>query len=60
MLSNSRAERACTIGNISDDFVSDRINVDKASMRSVESTFGWKIPLNPRWTANYTFTQSEQ
>ncbi|PWW10638.1 ligand-gated channel protein [Mangrovibacter plantisponsor] len=57
---NSRAEPACTIGNTSYDFVSDRINVDKANMRGVESTFGWKITRNLNWTANYTFTQSEQ
>ncbi|WP_449540605.1 ligand-gated channel protein [Enterobacter ludwigii] len=42
------------------DFVSDRVNVDKANMRGVESTFGWKITRDVNWTANYTYTESEQ
>ena len=29
-------------------------------MRGVESTFGWKITRDLNWTANYTYTQSEQ
>ncbi|HHG8773306.1 TPA: ligand-gated channel protein [Raoultella planticola] len=56
----SKADPACTIGNTSYDFVSDRVNVDKANMRGVESTFGWKITRDLNWTANYTYTQSEQ
>lgn len=51
---------SCTIGSVSYDFVSDRVNVDKANMRGVESTFGWKITPDLNLTANYTFTESEQ
>ncbi|ROR98463.1 ligand-gated channel protein [Raoultella terrigena] len=57
---SSKSDPACTIGNTSYDFVSDRVNVDKANMRGVESTFGWKITRDLNWTANYTYTQSEQ
>jgi len=57
---NSRTDPACTIGNQTYDFVSDRVNVDKANMRGVESTFGWKITRDVNWTANYTYTESEQ
>ena len=57
---NSRTDPACTIGNQTYDFVSDRVNVDKANMRGVESTFGWKITQDVNWTANYTYTESEQ
>ncbi|HGL6801847.1 TPA: ligand-gated channel protein [Citrobacter amalonaticus] len=57
---NSSADPACTIGSESYDFVSDRVNVDKANMRGVESTFGWKMTRDLNWTANYTYTESEQ
>ncbi len=57
---NSSADPACTIGDHSYDFVSDRVNVDKANMRGVESSFGWKITRDVNWTANYTYTESEQ
>ncbi|MGE9665537.1 TonB-dependent receptor domain-containing protein, partial [Escherichia coli] len=57
---NSSSDPACTIGNTHYDFVSDRVNVDKANMRGVESTFGWKITSDINWTANYTYTESEQ
>lgn len=57
---NSSSDPACTIGNTRYDFVSDRVNVDKADMRGVESTFGWKITQDLNWTANYTYTRSEQ
>lgn len=57
---NSSADPSCTIGSVSYDFVSDRVNVDKANMRGVESTFGWKITSDLNLTANYTFTESEQ
>lgn len=57
---NSSSDPACTIGNTHYDFVSDRVNVDKADMRGVESTFGWKITRDINWTANYTYTRSEQ
>ncbi|MFA9352969.1 TonB-dependent receptor domain-containing protein, partial [Escherichia coli] len=35
---NSSSDPACTIGNTHYDFVSDRVNDDKANMRGVEST----------------------
>ena len=57
---NSSSDPACTIGSTHYDFVSDRVNVDKADMRGVESTFGWKITQDLNWTANYTYTRSEQ
>lgn len=57
---NSSADPACTIGSVSYDFVSDRVNVDKANMRGVESTFGWNITRDLNLMANYTFTESEQ
>lgn len=57
---NSSSDPACTIGDHSYDFVSDRVNVDKANMRGVESTFGWEITKDVNWTANYTYTESEQ
>ncbi|MBS0855790.1 ligand-gated channel protein [Tatumella sp. JGM16] len=57
---NSSAEPSCTIGNTSYDFVSDRVNVDKATMRGVESTFGWQPATGWQLTANYTYTRSEQ
>lgn len=57
---SDKSDPLCTIGNTRYDFVSDRVNVDKAEMRGVESTFGWKITDTINWTANYTFTQSKQ
>ncbi|WP_300000926.1 ligand-gated channel protein [uncultured Cedecea sp.] len=57
---NNRSEPDCTIGNIQYDFISDRVNVDKANIRGIESTFAWKITRDLDWTANYTYTQSEQ
>ncbi|MCT4702492.1 ligand-gated channel protein [Enterobacteriaceae bacterium H20N1] len=57
---NSSADPACRIGNHSYDFVSDRVNVDKANMRGVESTFGWKITKTLNLSSNYTYTESEQ
>ncbi|MDR7342649.1 outer membrane receptor for ferrienterochelin and colicins [Pantoea alhagi] len=57
---NSKADPACTIGNTSYDFVSDRVNVDKARISGVESTFGWRITQDLNLTANHTWTQSEQ
>ncbi|TLV21643.1 ligand-gated channel protein [Klebsiella indica] len=57
---NSSSDPACKIGNHEYDFVSDRVNVDKAIIRGVESTFGWKITRDLNWTANYTYTKSEQ
>lgn len=42
------------------DFVSLRENVDKASMRGAELTFGWQALPNVNVSANYTFTDTEQ
>ncbi|NNP76029.1 outer membrane siderophore receptor [Acinetobacter sp. Ac_3412] len=42
------------------DFVSLRENVDRASMRGAEATFGWKVLPNVNLSANYTFTDTEQ
>ncbi|ENX12290.1 hypothetical protein F895_03217 [Acinetobacter sp. CIP 64.2] len=42
------------------DFVSLRENVDKASMRGAEATFGWQVLANVNLSANYTFTDTEQ
>ncbi|HIF6625718.1 TPA: ligand-gated channel protein [Serratia marcescens] len=50
----------CTIGGTPYDFISDRVNVDKANMRGVEATFGWQINKDWKWNANYTYTASEQ
>ncbi|ENZ5481655.1 hypothetical protein P805_00935 [Serratia marcescens BIDMC 44] len=50
----------CTIGGTSYDFISDRVNVDKANMRGVEATFGWQINKDWKWNTNYTYTASEQ
>lgn len=57
---NSSDDPGCQIGDHRYDFISDRMNVDKANMRGVESTFGWKITSDINWTTNYTYTQSEQ
>ncbi|NNP71350.1 outer membrane siderophore receptor [Acinetobacter defluvii] len=42
------------------DFIRTRENVDKANMRGVEATLGWKVTPDLNWTANYTFTDTEQ
>ncbi|KXZ71916.1 ligand-gated channel protein [Acinetobacter venetianus] len=42
------------------DFVSLRENVDKASMRGAEVTFGWQALPNVNVSTNYTFTDTEQ
>ncbi|WP_167386696.1 ligand-gated channel protein [Aeromonas cavernicola] len=57
---SSKNDPACTLNGHSYDFISDRINVDKANMRGVESMMDWAI--NDRWSlsSSYTFTQSEQ
>ncbi|WP_024554395.1 ligand-gated channel protein [Franconibacter helveticus 513] len=57
---NSSSDPACQIGNHRYDFISDRVNVDKATMRGVESTFGWELVQDLNLTANYTYTESEQ
>lgn len=57
---NSSSDPACTIGNEHYDFVSDRVNVDKANMRGIELTAGWQITEDWKLSTNYTFTESEQ
>ncbi len=57
---NSSADPACTIGNTHYDFVSDRVNVDKANMRGAEATLGWKPADDWKLSGNYTYTDSEQ
>ncbi|YCH29000.1 ligand-gated channel protein [Erwinia sp. D4-22] len=57
---NNSAAPACTLGDTHYDFVSDRVNVDKATIRGVESTFGWRITRDLNLTANHTWTHSEQ
>ncbi len=57
---NSSADPACTIGNTHYDFVSDRVNVDKANLRGAEATLGWKPADDWKLTGNYTYTDSEQ
>ncbi|OAT47304.1 ligand-gated channel protein [Providencia heimbachae] len=42
------------------NFISERANVDKASMRGVELTFNWGILDNLDFAANYTYTDTEQ
>ncbi|CAJ1782319.1 Colicin I receptor [Aeromonas jandaei] len=56
----SKSEPACTLNGHSYDFISDRVNVDKANMRGVEGMMDWAI--NDKWSVSgsYTFTQSEQ
>lgn len=53
-------EPGCSLGGTDYDFISDRVNVDKANMRGVEATAGWKIAKDWQLTANYTYTESEQ
>ena len=57
---NSSADPACTIGSTHYDFVSDRVNVDKATLRGAEATLGWKPAEGWKLTGNYTYTDSEQ
>lgn len=58
----SKSDPACTLNGYSYDFISDRVNVDKANMRGVEGMMDWAI--NEDWSVSssytYTFTQSEQ
>ena len=57
---NSSSDPACTIGDEHYDFVSDRVNVDKATMRGIEASAGWEITDDWKLSTNYTFTESEQ
>ena len=55
-----QGDKECLAGNTSYNFISDRVNVDKANMRGVEATFGWQINKDWKWNTNYTYTASEQ
>ncbi|MEB7885708.1 ligand-gated channel protein [Serratia fonticola] len=57
---NSSSDPLCTIGDDHYDFISDRVNVDKANMRGIEVTTGWQITEDWKLSTNYTFTESEQ
>ncbi|MBC3215839.1 ligand-gated channel protein [Serratia fonticola] len=57
---SSGTEATCSIGNTPYFFISDRVNVDKATMRGAEVTLGWDISQRWHLTANYTYTESEQ
>lgn len=56
----SKSDPACTLNGHSYDFISDRVNVDKANMRGVEGMMDWAINEDWSVSSSYTFTQSEQ
>ncbi|MCW6555206.1 ligand-gated channel protein [Yersinia ruckeri] len=58
--STGNASGQCVHEGSSYKYISERINVDEATLRGVEATFNWDI--TEAWTlgANYTFTQSKQ
>ncbi|PHM45974.1 iron-regulated outer membrane virulence protein, TonB receptor family [Xenorhabdus mauleonii] len=57
--SNGKGDK-CKIGDKSYSFISDRVNVDKANLRGIESAINWNIIENLSLAANYTYTESEQ
>jgi len=50
----------CVINGSAYKFISDRVNVDKATLRGVESTLTWSLTDALRLAANYTYTDSVQ
>lgn len=50
----------CTIYGTPYKFISDRVNVDKATIRGVEATLTWDATDALRLATNYTFTHSKQ
>ena len=54
------ATGACTIGSSAYKFISDRMNVDKAQMRGVETTIDWTITKGLDLSSSYTYTHTEQ
>lgn len=58
--STGNASGQCVHEGSSYKYISERINVDEATLRGVEATFNWDI--TEAWTlgTNYTFTQSKQ
>ncbi|MGY4027628.1 ligand-gated channel protein [Aeromonas rivuli] len=57
---SSKSDPSCTLNGYTYDFISDRINVDEANMRGVESTANWAINTDWSLASSYTYTQSEQ
>jgi len=57
---DQQSPEPCMIGDQRFDFISDRVNVDKANMRGVEGLFEWQITPDWRWATTYTFTQTKQ
>ena len=54
------ATGTCTIGSTAYKFISDRINVDKAQMRGVETTIDWTITQGLDLSSSYTYTHTKQ
>jgi len=50
----------CTVLGTPYKFISDRENVDKATMRGIEATATWSPTERLRLASNYTYTRSEQ
>ncbi|MGY3904322.1 ligand-gated channel protein [Aeromonas lusitana] len=57
---SSKTDPSCSLNGHVYDFISDRINVDKANMRGVESTANWAINEDWSLASSYTYTQSKQ
>lgn len=55
-----KVDRVCTHLGENFDFIRTRENVDKANMRGAEATFAWEINSDVNWSANYTYTDTEQ
>ncbi len=58
--STGKASGQCSIDGNNYKYISDRVNVDKANMRGVETTVGWDITSDLTLASSYTFTDSEQ
>ncbi|MCW6569160.1 ligand-gated channel protein [Yersinia ruckeri] len=58
--STGNASGQCVHEGSSYKYISERINVDEATLRGVEATFNWDITEAWALGANYTFTQSKQ
>jgi len=50
----------CMVNGVAYKFVQDRINVDRANTRGVETTLTWQLNQQVRLAGNYTFTRTEQ
>ncbi|MBD2810372.1 ligand-gated channel protein [Xenorhabdus sp. Vera] len=53
-------DKNCSLGGTTYDFISKRMNVDKANIRGIETTMNWSIVESLSLAANYTYTDSEQ